>query len=242
MFSNPYLNSNIHPITVSVIGCGGTGSMFLQELARINHTLLHIGRKGLEVTAIDPDVVTTANYGRQLFSPADIGRFKSTVLVERINRFYGFDWESQESEFTEDNCEANIIITCLDSIKSRSNINDILNNKKRYYTQDREKVMIWIDCGNDKNSGQVIMKTFKRKETDSPGLFDLYPDIKNRKQPKRKDSCSVAEAIERQDLMVNKFVALTASKLLWEILKTGKTDWSGAFINTETLNIKRIKI
>jgi len=133
MFSNPYLNSNIHPITVSVIGCGGTGSMFLQELARINHTLLHIGRKGLEVTAIDPDVVTIANYGRQLFSPADIGRFKSTVLVERINRFYGFDWESQESEFTEDNCEANVIITCLDNIKSRSNINDILNNKKRYY-------------------------------------------------------------------------------------------------------------
>ena len=86
-----------HPVTVNIIGAGGTGSQVLTGMARLDVTLRALGHPGLFVTVYDPDIVTDANIGRQLFGPSDLGLNKSQCLVTRINNFFGNDWKAEAS-------------------------------------------------------------------------------------------------------------------------------------------------
>ena len=66
-YTDSYLMSPQHPVTVNLIGAGGTGSQVLTCLARLDTALRGLGHPGLFVTLYDPDTVTEANIGRQLF-------------------------------------------------------------------------------------------------------------------------------------------------------------------------------
>ncbi len=72
-----YLLNPQNPVTVNLIGAGGTGSQVLTNLARLDVTLRVLNHPGLFVTVYDPDVVTESNIGRQLFSSSDIGLNKA---------------------------------------------------------------------------------------------------------------------------------------------------------------------
>lgn len=125
-YTDSYLLSPYHPVTVHVIGAGGTGSQVATNLARMDMALRALGHPGLHVTVFDPDTVSEANIGRQLFSASEIGLNKAVVLVTRINRFFGDTWTAESRRYPvrkagKDNkgCWANIIITCTDNIRSR---------------------------------------------------------------------------------------------------------------------------
>ena len=49
-FTDHYLLSPHHPVTVFVIGAGGTGSQVVTNLARMNKALQSLGHVGLHVT------------------------------------------------------------------------------------------------------------------------------------------------------------------------------------------------
>lgn len=66
----------LHGITVAVVGCGGTGSIVAEQLARlgVRHQLL-----------IDPDALSDSNLTRVYGSrPTDVGRPKVQVLAEHL--------------------------------------------------------------------------------------------------------------------------------------------------------------
>ena len=86
-FTDRYLLNPRHPVTVFVIGAGGTGSQVITNLARMSMALQALGHPGLHVTVFDPDTVSQANIGRQLFSETELGLNKAVSLVTRINRF-----------------------------------------------------------------------------------------------------------------------------------------------------------
>ena len=65
-FTDSYLLSPQHPVSVFVIGAGGTGSQVVTNLACMDMALRSLGHAGLHVTVFDPDTVTEANIGRQL--------------------------------------------------------------------------------------------------------------------------------------------------------------------------------
>lgn len=92
-YTDSYLINPQHPVTVNLIGAGGTGSQVLTCLARLDITLRGLGHPGLFVTLYDPDIVTESNIGRQLFSPSDMGLNKAQCLITRINNFFGNDWK-----------------------------------------------------------------------------------------------------------------------------------------------------
>ena len=165
-FAPTYFLNPLHKISVCVVGAGGTGSQVLTCLARMNSTLIALGHPGLHVTAIDPDTVSEANLGRQLFSKPDIGRFKTDVLIERINRFFNLNWESCTKRL--DRTMAlpyNIIISCVDSVESRKIIKDLTTTdiKTKIVDDDFTKQYYWMDFGNGNNSGQVILSDGKNQ-------------------------------------------------------------------------------
>lgn len=236
MYTNKYFKGKRHPITITLIGCGGTGSQLLQELARMNHAMISMDHPGMQVTVYDGDCVTDANFGRQLFSVDDVGRNKAIVCVERINRFFKFAWDAIPEHFCHDNVShTNLYITTMDSMYARAQIYPLITHIDRFEYDDEVKKHGWIDIGNDKNSGQVWFGGFK---TGIQDLFQAFPELLQAKKKKVKHSCSVAESLFKQDIMINKYMAMVAAKLIWELVFNGQTNWHAAFINSSTLNIK----
>lgn len=241
---HPYLQSDAHALTVTLIGCGGTGSVLMQHLARMNTALIAQGRKGIILTCIDDDLVTPANRGRQLFTLSDVGRPKSVVMVERINRFYGTNWIAIPQRFGveivhKDSFPGNLIISCVDNVKSRKEIYSYVANSSLNKYQEFVDNHYWIDTGNRKDYGQVVLSSEKPKLTN---VLDMFPNMEKDEAADNTPSCSLAEALEKQDLYINSHIALIAADLVWALTQQKTINWRGAFINLKKQNpIKRIK-
>ena len=247
-FIEKYLVDPTHRITVNVIGVGGTGSQVMQGLARLSHTLKALGKPELFVRCYDDDLITESSVGRQLFSEGDIGRFKADVIVERINRFYNTDWESVPCKYDVSNLgiaindehSSNIFITCVDSYDSRFHIKGILEDflKSRMHNI-YERPFYWIDTGNSYDFGQVVMGTVGTIEQPKSKKFETVSKLKNifennwgaKFDAPNEPSCSLAEAISRQDLMINTIVANYAIQLLWQMFRENVIFFQGYFIN-----------
>lgn len=249
-YIDQYLASTQHKVSVNLIGAGGTGSHVLTNLAMINCGLIGLGRQPLFVKVYDPDIVTDANIGRQTFSPADLGQNKAEVLVTRINRFYGTHWHSVSELYSEKNYDkrqANITISCVDSVKSRQNILESFEKKKDNRSYDTD--LYWMDIGNSVNSGQIILgttriiKQLKGGRPYLPNFFDEFSwEELKANEGKNEPSCSMAEALLRQDLFVNKIMATYATHMLWELLTKFRISYQGIYVNLETMKTSKIMI
>src|ERR1700750_523390 len=128
-----------NPVTINLIGAGGTGSQLLTALARMNHALTALGHAGLFVRVFDDDQVDAANLGRQLFTTAELGQYKSVALINRINRFFGTNWKAETIRYDKqslkdrDLASATITITCVDTVAGRYEIAAILQHLTNHY-------------------------------------------------------------------------------------------------------------
>ncbi|HEU4753165.1 MAG TPA: PRTRC system ThiF family protein [Armatimonadota bacterium] len=238
-------------VQVDLVGCGGNGSQVLTGLARLDRALRACGHPaGLHVIAWDPDRVTEANVGRQLFYPSDIGESKAVVLVHRLNLCYGLRWEAAPERYQgaaemsvmggwgRTRQAGDLLITCVDSAAARREIHAGitehtwgLNATPRY----------WLDLGNRQTDGQVILgeplcRNRPRPESGRlPTVVEVFPELLDPKlREDDRPSCSLAEALESQDLFVNQAVATWALQLLWTLFRRGRIQHHGAFINLTT--------
>lgn len=217
-------------VRVKLAGCGGTGSQVLVMLARLDTALRGLGGEGLEVMCYDPDTVSEANAGRQAFYDCDIGRNKAEVLVRRLRMcFPGFDAEGIP-EPIDTAPSFSFLISCVDSRKSRR---EIIAGRPVHET------LYHIDCGNGANYGQVLMGN-GTKELPWPDVAEpeLIADGPEDDAP----SCSMAEALEKQDLFVNDFSARIAGTLLWNFFRRGYTEIRGAYYTLDPLSVNPLKI
>ena len=240
-----YLLNPEHPVTINVIGCGGNGSQVLTQLARINEALKKLGHPGLYVTCFDNDRITDSNIGRQLFSPAELGMNKAVALTTRLNRFFATNWKAvpiHYNQHVEENDRiANITITCVDSVKARKEIYKVMKSDAKKKNGDPlRKIFYWMDIGNSQNSGQFVLGTFDKKGL--PHVFDKFPSFLKQKDKDTGPSCSLAEALTKQDLFINSTLTQLAMSLLWKCFREGRIQYHGAFINLETFKIAPIHI
>lgn len=240
-----YLRSNIHPVTITVIGAGGNGSQLLNQLGRINHALIQLGYAGIHVNCFDDDVVSDSNIGRQLFSSSEIGANKAVVLISKLNRFFGTHWNAYSTRISVNeelikNFYSNIIITCTDNKKSRLDVEQLIIDAADWKMYDEHEIFYWLDIGNKKDYGQVILGSPVEKYK-LPTILDLFPSYRTDEEDTSTPSCSLAEALQHQNLFVNTFVTNVAAELIWELLSQNEINWHGAFVNVETLNIKKLK-
>lgn len=234
-----YLLNPPEKITVALIGCGGTGSQVLSILARMNKALIALGHLGFHVEAFDDDKVSEANIGRQLFSESEIGLYKSSSLITKFNRFYGTKWEAINKKFGV-NKSYNITITCVDDYQTRLNLAKLLKGKPEGTHSTTQ--LYWLDFGNSNNSGQVILGTLFNSEVKLPCFDEWASDYKAPKKSKNTPSCSLAEALDKQDLLINSSLANSGMQLLWKLFREGKTPYKGIMINLATLTSNPIKI
>ena len=259
-FTENSLINPTNPVTVNLIGAGGTGSQVLTALARMNHALTELNHAGLSVRLWDEDVITEANLGRQLFAESELGLHKSVALINRINRFFGTNWKVETQKFEKDdlgklksNMKSEIYISCVDSVKSRFDIAEILNGLKIDKGYYRNQCKYWIDFGNSQFTGQVLLSTIgnikqpnsEKYETveNLPFITEEFGEIlKVSESEDDTPSCSLAEALEKQDLFINSTLAQMGSSLLWSLFRNGLTENRGFFLNLKNFQSQPIKL
>lgn len=254
--THPYILAPNHKITINLVGVGGTGSQVLSGLARIHRGLNALGHTGIHVRVYDDDTVTEANIGRQLFSPADMGVNKAVSSVSRINRFFGYNWEAYPQRFTANKKKTgNITISCVDTAKGRSEIYQQIQAvaKNPFSNEPFMNQYYWLDLGNSRYTGQVVLGTVYQfgiqqlKNNDYkgwallPSVAELF-DLTKIKEEDQGPSCSLAEAIGRQDLFINSTLANLGCNLLWKLFTAGKISYHGLYLNLETMQVRPIAV
>jgi PRTRC genetic system ThiF family protein len=258
-FTDDYLINPTNPITVNVIGAGGTGSKVFTALMEMNHSLVELGHAGLSVRLWDNDVVTSANLGRQRFAGCEVGLNKSVALINRANRFMGTNWKAETQKFEKDclgrlpqNALATICITCVDNVQARFGVAEILKeltNRRNY----RDTPKYWLDFGNSQHTGQVILSTIGEiKQPDSekyetvaslPFVTEEFGELLLQSEGHDDTpSCSLAEALEKQELFINSALAQMGCSLLWGLFRYGMTENRGFFLNLKNFSSHPLKV
>jgi PRTRC genetic system ThiF family protein len=257
-FTDNYLLSPVNPVTVNLIGAGGTGSKVLTALMEMNYSLTALGHAGLSVRLWDDDIITYANLGRQRFAHSEIGLYKSVALINRTNRFTGTNWKAETVKFERDgfgklpaNSKAVIYISCTDSVNSRFETADILKSGNSKNHRDEPKY--WMDFGNSQSTGQVVLSTVgeipqpksEKFETVEclPFVTEEFGELLNQsKQQNDTPSCSLAEALDKQDLFINSALAQMGCSLLWNMFRDGMTPNRGFFLNLKDFRSQPIAV
>lgn len=149
------MKEGAQPTPIVVVGIGGTGGFVSEGLCRLLP-------KGNSLILIDHDRVEPHNLLRQNFFKGDVGKFKSQALAERLAREYdrevgysilpftrhllrGSDLGSSFHKQVLTNC---LLIGCVDNAQARQEIRQSSSFGFGNW---------WLDSGNSKNSGQVLL-------------------------------------------------------------------------------------
>lgn len=247
-----------NPVTINLIGAGGTGGQVLTALARMNHALIALGHAGLFVRVFDDDKVDTANLGRQLFTTAELGLYKSVALINRINRFFGSNWNAETTRYDKrslsdrDLASAVITISCVDTVQARYEIAEMLKYLGKNYG-GRNRGQYWMDFGNSRTSGQVILSTLEKIKQPTSELYqpvETLPLVTDEfkellyasEQADSTPSCSLAEALTKQDLFINSALANCGASLLWQLFREGILFNRGFFLNLADFRTQPLKV
>jgi PRTRC genetic system ThiF family protein len=259
-FTDHSLINAVNPVTVNLIGAGGTGSKVLTALIEMNDSLMALGHPGLSVRLWDDDTISETNIGRQRFSKSEIGLYKSSALINRANRWAGTNWKTEIRKFEKDalgnlpeHAQADLFISCVDTVQARFEIAEILKQLSSGYKYYRDRPKYLIDFGNSKDTGQVQLCTIdpiRQPEsekyetvTNLPLITDEYGELMKHSEDKdQTPSCSLAEALEKQDLYINGSLAQMGCSLLWGLFRNGLTFYRGFFLNLKDFRTQPIPL
>lgn len=221
-----------HKVRVLLVGCGGNGSALAAGLPYLHQALLAYGHpEGLHVTLLDPDVISPTNCIRQPFSQTEIGLYKSVVLANRLNLFWGLDWQGIPDRLDPKRGMdgVDIVIGCVDTRKARAAIAKC--------AADWSEVSYWLDLGNGADSGQFVLgeplnQRNRRRRLRLRTVSELFPEvIKEEMEHDDLPSCSALEALERQEPFVNPTLANHALGMLARLFRYGMICYHGAFVS-----------
>lgn len=229
-------------VRILVVGCGGTGSAILGGLVYLHQALVAWGHPGgLQVTVMDGNTISAINCVRQPFGRSEIGMNKAIVLVNRINVFWGLNWQAIPAElkaqpltpsyagYGEQHLRPDVVIGCVDTREARAVIATSASGLS--------STGYWLDLGNHATGGQFVLgepenARNKRARLRLRTAAELYgelvdPDLDGDHEP----SCSALEALDRQEPYVNSCLAQHALALLARLFRYGQISHHGGFVD-----------
>jgi PRTRC genetic system ThiF family protein len=110
-----------------------------------------------------------------------------------------------------------------------------------------------LDFGNSQHTGQVLLSTIgnilqpnsEKYETVAslPMITEEFGELlKQSEQEDDTPSCSLAEALEKQDLFINSSLTQMGCSLLWNLFRYGMTPYRGFFHNLKDFRTHPIKV
>jgi PRTRC genetic system ThiF family protein len=194
------------------------------------------GDKKISITIADDDIVTDANVGRANFYPVDVGQYKAEVIADRLELGLGIRVEAKISRIkpSSDLSRYDIVITCVDSGQYRYELG------KHHSSLNIDT--IWVDVGNGINDGQVCVGSLGKPSTNKyPNIYDLYQDLLLLGDDDDLPSCSLKEALTRQDMGVNLHAASRAFNATWALVRHGRLAYSLDFFDFKSMIDKKVE-
>lgn len=225
-----------------LVGAGGTGSFAAHAVARLGFEL-NLRGKPSELVIVDPDRVEKHNIPRSNFYAAEIGRFKAQTLAERLTFAWGlevahvnesFDAEEHFKKDRGGHQQIRILVGCVDNHLARREIHRALQESERYNSDAPDAW--WIDGGNGKSSGQVLIGSATHKTTSEkhflassicrslPAPSLIHPELleKQKLPVQRREaerlSCPEMVRLGEQSLNINQRVAVEIGEMLTALL------------------------
>jgi len=192
--------------------------------------------QGLHVTLLDPDVISPTNCVRQPFSQSEIGLYKSVVLANQLNLFWGLDWEGipERPDPKRRLDGVDIVIGCMDTRKGRAAIVKC--------AEDWSEVDYWLDLGNNADSGQFVLgeplnRRNRRHKLRLRTVSEVFPEVLEEElDDDGLPGCSAVEALDRQEPFVNSTLANHALALLARLFRYGTISYHGAFVGLGSIS------
>lgn len=242
-----------------VVGAGGTGSFVIPAIARLIFELKQ-QNKPVEMLIVDPDVVESGNIPRSNFCAAEIGRFKAQTLAERITMAWGietgfscekFDPENHLKRSTNDFRSLTVIVGCVDNYLARRDIYRAVDEFRGYSSSDAPNLW-WIDGGNGRSSGQVLLGSNTKRikpgqnftgtsicrSLPAPSLVhpDLLTEEKISSETARLEALSCPDRIRlgEQSLNINQRVAVEMADMLTAMFLTRSLKRFASYFDLES--------
>jgi len=241
---------NIHIREVVIVGLGGTGAQVARSVARLVFEMRRTGLHAPRVRFIDPDCVEEKNIGRQLFSYGDIGHNKAQVLAARFNAALGLEIAAVDQPVNAaqhfERYSSSLVIGAVDNEGARRELSQIQG-------------AIWVDCGNFKNAGQVILgnqgdrETMLRHMKEKSDIYRylphaalLFPSLLEPEivetPPQTPVSCADLVAMGEQALFINDLMAAVAAQYIWRLLYRQPIHTFISFIDGDSLSVRSVPI
>jgi hypothetical protein len=141
-------------------------------------------------------------------------------------------------------------ITCTDTVASRLSVHEAFFRKPDRYVSPYSRFIYWMDFGNTRTAGQVITGSTEVEQPPSekfitegrlPAVTELF-DYGEQDERDSGPSCSLAEALQRQDMFINSALAQLGCAVLWKMLRECVMEYRGVFLNLDTLKTNPVKI
>jgi len=244
---------NHHLSEVILVGCGGTGAVWANGIARIIRMMKDTGKSIPHIKFIDPDQFEFKNVGRQLVQDATIGENKAVELARRFNMSLGLCIEAIPEAFDPKKHvtrhSGTIICGAVDNWRARQAISEADN-------------ATWIDCGNARHNGQAVignhsdtewmqsrLNSMTSDETTLrwlPNAAAVYPELlkPDPEEERLAQTLSCAELLERslQSATINGFMANIGTEYLRKLLYRDPIKSWITQIDTTTLSMRSTPI
>lgn len=186
--------------------------------------------RSLQFTVADDGSVSEDNLGRQPFYRCDPSNKKARTLVERIDLARGLNWKGVHGHAPEavGLYGFDLLIIYVDTASTRLLISVSMKSGRSF-------PQYWMDVGNRATAGESLIGTpatvARCPEQRLPPVLEAFADLTDDSIVEdNAPSCSVAEALEQQSLLVSPVVASQALALLFDLLGRGSIVHAGAFI------------
>ena len=243
-----------------VVGAGGTGSFVIPALARLIFELRQQDNKPVAMLIVDPDVVESGNIPRSNFCAAEVGTFKAQTLAERVTMAWGletkfscdkFDAEKHLKESASDYRSLTVIVGCVDNYLARRDIHNAIDRFRGYRSSDAPNHW-WIDGGNGRSSGQVLLGSNTKgikpeqhfagtsicRSLPAPSLIhpDLLAEETTAPETARPESLSCPDRIRlgEQSLNINQRVAVEMAEMLTAMFLTRSLKRFASYFDLES--------
>jgi len=213
---------NSRVAAIIVIGCGGTGGFVADGLARLLP-------RAIDLVLIDMDTVEERNLNRQSFTTADVGLFKSEALAKRLAGKYQRSIQYSVLPVGAGDLPRGIVVGCVDNGPARQAIADHLHDGQW-----------WVDSGNGRNFGQVLIGNSKTEKLRPSFLANLcarlpLPTIQQPAilaQIPRQQSCAEAVAADDQSPTINQAMGALVLEVVRRILE-GTCPWMQLYLDLD---------
>ena len=236
--------------SIAIAGLGGTGAKVAARVAAILYTMQQHRMNTPRLVLIDPDVVEKHNIGRQVFLRGDIGENKAVAVMKYINAAFGLNVAAIPEPVSETNLwRMRLVLGCVDNPEARKVIHDQLS-------VDSYGHSVWIDAGNDRESGQVLLGDYRFRTTEKgrdknslkhipiPSLIlpDLIESQPAEAVPEPAASCAELVLRWQQDLLINDWMALVVAQYVKRLLLREPIHTFLTYVGSNALAVRSIPV